>query len=209
MPAEAADRREQPCQPAGPAPPGTLTAHAEPLADSPATDPPAFRAQVEIPDVESQWSKKAVEVGCLLGFALFSGTGVIVTAGALIGLIGGGKSWWEFFTGGLLLTFSGLIMGPLVGLGAGCVAILLECILKTAWGVSRRKVSDDMLDEGGRSFAAVGATESVEDLSSKVTHGDAAGARGTALGEGGGRPGDCIQEIANRASARAHPRDGG
>jgi hypothetical protein len=141
-----------PAPPAGTEPgPEKLTANPELLPQS--ADPPAFLPAVPVPDVESQWTRKAFERGCLVGALFFFGTTLL----AIIDGLRTGTLDRHHFGGDpigtvLLLVLGPIAIGPLFGLGCACLAFVLEMLFKTTWWKPRRKAPGAIVPGSNRRF---------------------------------------------------------
>jgi hypothetical protein len=106
---------------------------------------------MHVPDVESQWRKKAFKWGCLFGFLFWFGAGLLAM---ILGLCGGALD--DYFGGllgsGLMMIVSSLVLGPLFGLGCACLVFVLEILFKTTWWTLRRKAPGRLPADANRRF---------------------------------------------------------
>lgn len=101
-------------------------------------EPSVFLGKVRGVDVKSQWSKKGLEFGCLLGFSLPFAFGVVSLVITVAEHVFGKPRPGEFSTAFELMVL-GLVYGPLGALGGACLALVLEFLLKTTWGLFSRR----------------------------------------------------------------------
>jgi hypothetical protein len=102
-----------------------------------------------MPEVESQWSTKAFEWGCLFGSLFFFSV-------FLLGMfLGSGPNILGDRNGGLIgsilvAVLIPLASGPLCGLCCASLAIVLEFFIKTTWCKLRRKAPGSRLPDTNR-----------------------------------------------------------
>jgi hypothetical protein len=82
-------------------------------------------------DVQSQWSRRAFEVGGFGCFGLLFAGGLVMVVIATVGSLRGDPNWRALLGQGFMVAFSGLFFAPLCGFFCGCAAILAEFFLKT------------------------------------------------------------------------------